>query len=97
MAPEARPCQTDDMPKRPKPPQERKRFAVCLDDSGGPEWLKRHHCYRVLPDYYTERDGMIRIGDDFGEEDEVFDAAQFLVGEEATRYRIKAADRKSVV
>ena len=69
------------------------RFAVCVDDRGGPDWLKRHHVYRVLPDPYVERDGLVRIGDDFGEEDEVFVAHQFLFGERAARSNRKGTRR----
>ena len=55
----------------------RRRFAVCIDNSGYPASLELHKIYRVVPDKEAERHGDIRIVDESGEA-YLFEADRFL-------------------
>ncbi len=56
----------------------RKRFALCVDNSGYPASLEIHKLYRVLPDKAAEEDGDLRITDESGE-DYLFSAERFVL------------------
>jgi hypothetical protein len=55
----------------------RRRFAVCIDNSGYPASLELHKVYKVLPDKEAEADGDLRIVDESGE-DYLYEADRFL-------------------
>jgi len=68
----------------------RRRFAVCVQNSGFEASLERNKIYSVLPDEEAERDGDLRVIDESGE-DYVFSADRFV------RIEVPASVRASVV
>ena len=59
-------------------PAGRRKFVVCLRNSGYEASLERNKIYAVLPDRTAERDGDLRIVDESGE-DYLFAADRFVV------------------
>ena len=55
----------------------RKRFALCLDNSGNEASLIVGKVYRVLPDAKAARDNFVRIVDEEGE-DYLYEASHFV-------------------
>jgi hypothetical protein len=63
------------------------RFAVCLANEGFEAALEPRKIYRLLPDSEAEREGLIRVVDESGE-DYLYPAAMFepiSVSERAVR------------
>ena len=46
----------------------RRKYAICLDNTGYPVALEKHKIYRVLPDAQAARDDFLRIIDESGED-----------------------------
>lgn len=52
------------------------RFVVCISNEGYPASLERRKLYRVMSDPDAERDGMLRVVDESGE-DYLYPKARF--------------------
>ena len=48
--------------------EQRRRYAVCIDNSGYPESLEVRKIYQVLSDARADRHGLARVVDDTGED-----------------------------
>ena len=70
--------------------EKRRRFAVCVQNSGYEASLERNKIYAVLPDEVAEREGNLRVIDESGE-DYLFSADRFVAIE------VPASVRTSVV
>ena len=55
-----------------------KRFALCMSDGGYPESLELRKFYEVVLDSDSEKNGLIRVLDESGE-DYLYSAKLFLV------------------
>jgi hypothetical protein len=56
--------------------QPSKIYALCLDNEGCPASLEVRKLYEVLPDQEAEREGLIRVIDESGE-DYMYEASSF--------------------
>ena len=55
-----------------------KKFVVCVSNDGYPASLERRKLYEALSDPEAERDGMLRVVDESGE-DYLFPSSYFAV------------------
>lgn len=51
-----------------KRPSRKKRFAVCVSNTGYPASLELRKIYQVLPDADAEAHGLMRVVDESGED-----------------------------
>ena len=58
--------------------QTQPRFAICINDAGYIDDLKRRTVYQVLPDESAARSNYIRVVDETGE-DYLFPASHFVL------------------
>lgn len=74
--------------------REKREFALCLDNSGNEASLTLGKVYRVLPDARAEKDDLVKIIDESGE-DYLFESGRFAFVEFplAVRRKILALQR----
>ena len=44
------------------------QFVLCIDDGGYPESLEKRKFYKTIPDHSAEKENMIRVIDESGED-----------------------------